>query len=159
VTSSLGKALPATVHELLDGRNLSARVGFTILLLTTSGEGWPQVAMLSVGEVLAADNRRLRLALWPGSGSASNLTRSGQATLMLVVGADTYYVRVGCRRLPDLALSHGPRACFDAEVRDVLVDVVPYATVTSGIDFRLNEPEEVLPAWREALTAMGALRS
>jgi hypothetical protein len=132
-------------------------VGFTILLLTTSGEGWPQVAMLSVGEVLAVDDRRVRLALWPGSGTTANLTRGGQATLMLVVGADTYYLRARSRRLPDLALPQGPRACFEAEVDDVLVDLVAYATVTSGIDFRLNEPEAVLPAWREAVSAMGAL--
>jgi hypothetical protein len=136
---------------------VAGRVGFTILLLTTSSEGWPQVAMLSVGEVLAMDHRRVRLALWPRSGSAANLSRSGQATLMMVVGADTYYVRVRSRPLPDLAPSRGPRACFEAEVEDVLVDVVGYATVTSGVDFRLNEPDQVLPAWRETLAALGAL--
>ena len=144
------------VRELLDGRDPAGRVGFTILLLTTSGEGWPQVAMLSVGEVLAVDERRVRLALWAGSGSTGNLAR-GRATLMLVVGPDTYYVRLRSRRLADLALSSGPRACFEAEVEDVLVDVVGYATVTSGVTFRLNEPEQVLPAWREAVAALGAL--
>jgi hypothetical protein len=131
-------------------------VGVTVLLLTTSTEDWPQVAMLSVGEVLAVDRRRLRLALWPGSGSTGNLARRGQATLMLVVGPDTYYVRVRSRRMPDLALSSGARACFETEVEEVLVDVVGYATVTSGISFQLNEPDRVLPAWREALAALGA---
>src|SRR5437879_1823536 len=63
---SIGRALPDVVRELLDGRDPAGRVGFTILLLTTSGEGWPQVAMLSVGEVLAVDERRVRLALWAG---------------------------------------------------------------------------------------------
>ena len=36
-------------------------------------------------------------------------------------------------------------------------NVVAYATVTSGIDFKLNEPEQVLPAWREAVTALGGV--
>ena len=136
---------------------MAGRVGFTILLLTTSGDGWPQVAMLSVGEVLAVDRRRVRLALWPGSGSTANLSASGQATLMLVVGPDSYYVRMRSRRLADLSLSGGPRACFEAEVEDVLMDVVDYATVTSGIGFTLKEPERVLPAWRETVTALRAL--
>jgi hypothetical protein len=113
--------------------------------------------MLSAGEVLAVDRHRVRLALWPGSGSTANLSRSALAALMLVVGEDVYYVRVRGRRLPDLALSLGPRACFEAEVEDVLLDVVSYATVTSGIEFRLNEPDQVLPGWREAVAAMGAL--
>ena len=76
---------------------------------------------------------------------------------MLVVGAETYYVRVRTRRLPDLALSHGVRACFETEVEDVLLDEVPYATVTSGIDFRLNDPGRALPAWEEAVGALGAI--
>ena len=134
---------------------MERRVGQTALLLTTSAEGWPQVAMLSVGEALAVDDRRLRLALWPGSGSTANLSRSKRATLMLVVGPDTYYVRARTRRLPDLALSRGTLACFECQVAEVLVDVVAYATVTSGIGFRLNQPEQVLPAWREALAAVG----
>src|SRR5207302_1905940 len=90
-------------------------------------------------------------------GSTANLSRSALAALMLVVGEDVYYVRVRGRRLPDLPLSHGPRACFEAEVEDVLLDVVSYATITSGIEFRLNEPDQVLPGWREAVAAMGAL--
>ena len=133
---------------------MAGRVGLTILLLTTSDEGWPQVAMLGVGEVLAVDDRRLRLALWVGSGSTANLSRRRQATIMLVVGAETYYVRLLARRLADLALSHGPRACFEAEVEEALVDVVAYATVTGGIGFRLNEPEAVLPAWEETVAAL-----
>jgi hypothetical protein len=145
------------VRDRLDGRDLAGRAGLTVLLLTISSEGWPQVAMLSVGEVLAVDRRRLRLALWPGSGSTTNLTGGGQATMMLVVGSDTYYCRVRSRRLPDLALSGGPRACFEVEVQEVLLDLVDYATVTSGIEFSLNEPERVLPAWREAVAALGAL--
>ena len=135
---------------------MAGRVGLTILLLTTSDEGWPQVAMLSVGEVLAVDDRRLRLALWVGSGSTANLSR-GRATVMLVVGAEAYYLRVRTRRLADLALSRGPRACFAAEVEDVLVDVVAYATVTTGIGFRLNQPEEVLPAWEETVAALAVV--
>ena len=145
------------VQEVLDGHDLAARAGLTILLLTTSAEGWPQVALLSVGEVLAVDRRRLRLALWPGSGSTANLSRGPQATLMLVVGAETYYVRARGRRLPDLALSHGARACFEADVEDVLVDVVAYAAVTSGVEFRLNDPEQVLQGWQEAVAALGAV--
>ena len=155
----MGDTLPEAVCELLDGRDPAGRMGVTVLLLTTSDEGWPQVAMLSVGEVLAVDRRHLRLALWPGSGSTGNLARGRLATLMLVLAPDTYYVRLRARQLADLSLSSGVRACFEGDVEDVLRDVVGYATVTSGIEFRLDEPERVLPVWREALAALAAATS
>lgn len=110
--------------------------------------------MLSAGEVLASGPERLRLALWPGSGSTENLTRGGQATLMLVVGEAAYYVRVRSRRLADLATPRGPRAAFEAAVEDVLEDVVAYATITSGIEFSLNDRPAVLAAWQEAIAAL-----
>src|SRR5438874_13193046 len=81
MTRSLGSELPDLVLQLLDGSQLAQREGLTFLLLTNDEENWPQVAMLSVGELVAIDSHSLRAALWLNSGSSRNLTRTGRATL------------------------------------------------------------------------------
>lgn len=157
MSRSLGASLPEEIFGLLDGRDLPAREGLTILLLTASAEGWPQVAMLSVGEVLATSRETLRLALWPGSGTTANLDRTTQATLMLVIEGEAVYVRAMTRRLPDLSLARGPRAAFESVVKEVLLDSVGYAAITSGIKFQLSDRDEVLPAWQDAIEALRKL--
>lgn len=154
MSRSIGKALPANLVDLLAGNDLTRREGLTLLLVTTAPDGWPHVAMLSAGEVLATGPGEVRLALWPGSGTTSNLAHSGRSLLMVVAGNASYYVRLAARRGGDLSLSHGPRAFFVATVDDVLEDVVGYAEITSGIVFRLKEPASVLATWTEAVAGM-----
>jgi hypothetical protein len=154
MSRSIGNALPGNLTDLLGGHDVALREGLTLLLVTTALDGWPHVAMLSAGEVLATDAREVRLALWPGSGTTANLAHSARSLLMIVAGNASYYVRLAARRGGDLSLSHGPRAFFVAVVEDVLEDVVGYAEITSGIEFRLKEPAAVLAAWTEAVAAM-----
>src|SRR5215207_8686012 len=78
---SVGQEIPDSIRPLFDGTDLEAREGLTILLLTTTEAGWPHLAMLSVGEIVAAGARELRLALWVNSTATTNLARTGQATL------------------------------------------------------------------------------
>ncbi len=154
MSRSLGPELPANLAGLLDGHDLARREGLTLLLVTTDPDGWPRVAMLSVGEVLATGPREVRLALWPGSATTANLAHSRRSLLMVVAGAAAYYIRLVARRGEDITLSRGPRAFFLARVEEVLEDVVGYAEITSGIGFRLKDPAQVLPAWAEAVTAL-----
>ncbi len=154
MTRSIGEALPGEIGDLLDGHALARREGLTILLITTAADGWPHVAMLSAGEVLATSARELRLALWPGSATTANLSRSRQGLLMLVTSGVTYYVRLTAHAGSELALASGPRAFFVADVAEVLQDVVGYAEITSAIGFRLKEPDKVVPMWEEAVGAM-----
>jgi hypothetical protein len=156
MSRSLGNTLPAALMPLLDGRDLSSREGLTVLALTVGAEGWPYVAMLSVGEVLAAGDREIRLAMWPGSTSTANLTRTGQATLMLVHEGVGYYLRLSAQRLADLTIGGAPRAFFRATIEEVLEDVVAYATITSGLTFRLVDRAKVLPGWEETVRALRA---
>jgi hypothetical protein len=154
MSRSIGKALPVNLMDLLAGHDLARREGLTLLLVTTALDGWPHVAMLSAGEVLATGPGEVRLALWPGGGTTGNLAHSGRSLLMIVAGAASYYVRLAARRGGDLSLGHGPRSFFIATVEEVLEDVVGYAEITSGIGFRLKEPALVLAAWTEAVAAM-----
>lgn len=154
MSRSVGNSIPDELVPLLDGRDLNGGEGLTFLLVTTAQDGWPHVAMLSVGEVLATTKREVRLALWPESGTTANLTDGRRALLVLIAGEASYHIRLAARRRDDLSLPGGGRAFFIATVEEVLKDVVGYADITSAIGFRLKEPDRVVPAWREAVAAM-----
>jgi hypothetical protein len=152
---SLGFALPAGIAKLLDGADLEGRQGLTFLLVTTDVDGWPHVAMLSVGEMLALDPHTLRVALWLASTTAHNLTRSERALVALVADGSGYNVRVRARRGADLDFgAEGRLASFVLRVDEVLEDVADYATLTSGVTFQLHRPDVVLPRWRRTLDAL-----
>ena len=156
MSRSVGNTIPEAIRPLLEGKNLESHVGLTFLLLTTGEDGWSYQAMLSVGEVLADGERNLRLALWPGSTTTSNLTRTGKGTLTLVHRGVGYSLRCSARRGADLYpdRSSGPLAFFEARVEDVLEDIVSYAILESGVTFRLPNPDEVLPRWRQTVAAL-----
>jgi hypothetical protein len=139
---------------LLDGHDLAAGVGETFLLLTQADTGWTHVAMLSVGEVLAISQAEIGLALWPRSNTTENLSRTATATLMITHGGAAYYLRLRADRQADLSVEGAPRAFFVARIEMVLEDTVGYATITSGLRFRLNDPEHVLEGWRQTVEAM-----
>src|SRR5437763_9795773 len=104
LTRSLGNQLPERLQHLLDGSDLAKREGLTFLLLTTDEASWPQVAMLSVGEIVAVDASTFRAALWLHSSTSKNLARVGRATLVMVDSGNGYYVRLNARRGSDLDL-------------------------------------------------------
>ena len=63
MAKSLGDRLPQTVLRAFDGNDLEAKVGPAHLLVTVDPDGSPRPCMLSAGEVLAPDDRRLRVLL------------------------------------------------------------------------------------------------
>ena len=149
-----GSELPADLASLLNGSHLAGRVGHTFLLVTTAQDGWPHVAMLSVGEVLAQAPREVRLALWPGSHTSANVGRTGRALLMAVVPPATYYVRLHCRPLGEIRAGEQPLAAFLGEVAEIQQDVVAYARVLDGIRFELADPERTVSNWQSTLAAL-----
>jgi hypothetical protein len=155
VSRRVGRELPPAIRQQLDGSDLERAAGLTVLLLTVDEAGWPRVAMLSAGEVLAVGPREIGLALWPDGTSTANLARAGRATLALVHSGAGWYVRCAARREVDLGLADGRRlAAFVLAVEEVLADVVPYAELTTGIEFQLAEPERTLAAWRAVVDAL-----
>ena len=150
MAASIGNELPAALRPLLDGSDPERWEGFTVSLLSMTADGWPQVALLSVGELLWMDPRHLRLALWPNSTATANLSRAGRATLALVHDNAAYYLRCRAQRLADLPADEtGSRlAGFELTVADVLKDAVGYATLTSGITFQLTDRQRHVARWR-----------
>lgn len=157
MTRSLGNRLPDNVRQLLDGTDLAEREGLTFLLLTNDEDNWPQVAMLSVGELVATDVDAIHAALWLHSGTSKDLTRSGQATLVVVTDGNGYYIRVKARRGTDLNLgAEGRFAYFVLGIEDVQEDSADYARLTSGVTFKLKSPEQVVPRWQQTVDALKA---
>jgi hypothetical protein len=150
----IGNTLPPTLHPLFAGDRIESHQGLTFLFLTTTPDGWPHLAMLSVGEVLAVGERVLRVALWRGSTASVNLAHSGRATLALVHEGAGYSIRCDARQGPDLPIENGRLAYFELSIEQVLEDVAPYAELTSGVTFRLKDPQDVLARWQGAIEAM-----
>jgi hypothetical protein len=149
--------LPPQVARLLDGADLQERVGLTFLLSTTDESGWPHMAMLSVGELVAIDSLTLRAALWLQSSTSTNLTRTERGLLSFVAEHKAYSVRITAVRGPDLELGeHGQLAQFTLQVQQVVEDAADYAELVSGVTFRLLQPEQVIPRWERTVAALRA---
>lgn len=153
---SLGTALPPLLQGLFDGRDLASKIGDTFLLTTTDAEGWPHVAMLSAGElVLAPSGDALNVGLWLHSTATKNLERDGRGLLTVVTDGAGFYLRLTAQRQADLDLgADGRLARFALHVVDVQEDRVNYATLTSGVTFRLHEPDGVVARWQRTVEAL-----
>jgi len=161
MSRDLGSELPGTLLSLLDGHDLPARLGKAILISTVDAQGWAHPALLSYGEFVAVDARRLRLALYASSGTSGNLRRCGRLTLCLIEEGMAYYVKARGMEQPTAALPLA-LARFEATVERVLVDqaredLEPAARITSGIEFDAGKPaSEQLLAWASILNALRA---
>jgi hypothetical protein len=156
--TSLGPRLPEKMQDPFAGIDLAAGIGETFLLLPVGEDGWPHMAMLSVGELLAADAGTLRAALWLHSTATRNLTREGRGLLALVQDGAGYYLRCQAVRGPDLDLGEDGRlAYFELKIQDVLEDAVSYAVLTSGMTFKLHQPDQVLRRWQRTVDALRAV--
>jgi hypothetical protein len=155
VTWLVDPVVPAALRAVLDDEDLSRGDGFTVQLMTVRGDGWPHLTLLSVGEVVVIDERRLRLALWPDSTSASNLAVRGQLTLSAVIAPTSYLVRASAHRVGEVVGSLAGRlAAFEAVVDEVAADAAPYATLVAGVRYRLTDPPATLPRWAETRRAL-----
>jgi hypothetical protein len=153
--TSLGSQLPDKLQSLFAGTDLASGIGETFLLLTTGEDGWPHMAMLSVGELLLGDPSTLRSALWLHSTATRNLTRERRGLLAVVQDGAGYYLRCQALRGADLDLGEDGRlAYFELKIQDVLEDAVNYAVLTSGMTFKLHNPDQVLARWQKTVDAL-----
>ena len=160
MSRAIGSRLPAPLRERLRGDDLAARVGVAVLILTTDAAGWPHPAMLSYGELVARDSRRVRLAVHRTSGTAENLRRRGRVTFCFIEPGMAYYVKavVGLseeplRGFPDLVR-------FEATVETVLADEAradsePGVVIVDGVRFSLGRPAAAaLRDWRRVVHSL-----
>lgn len=142
----------------LNGDDLGGTIGFTVLLLTTTPDGWPHQAMLSLGEIVIVDPATIRLGLWASSTATENLVSRRRAMLSFVANARSYSIRVRARLIENVVIEGaGRRACFVASVETVGIDMAPYATLESGVRYRLSAPSETLALWQRTRETLANL--
>lgn len=160
MSRALGDRLPDDLLALLDGRDLAARIGKAILITTVDAQGWPHPALLSYGEVVAVDRRRLRLATHRASGTSGNMRRGGKLTLCLLEAGMAYYLKGSVRADQDPMEGFPDFTRFEAVLEQVLVDqargdLEPGAHLTGGITFDLGESlAEVLERWQTVVDGL-----
>lgn len=137
----LEPVVPQGLRRELDD---DANEGFTLALLTVADGGWPHQALISIGEVVVLDDARLRLATWPTSMTTRNMSATGRCALVAVVDGAVVTVRLQLTARGTVA----DLTAFDARVVEVRSDTAPYATVETGIRFRLTDPGQALARWR-----------
>jgi len=152
----LGDTLPDDLVAALDGTGPAGKVGQAYLLVTSDEDGTPRPCMLSAGELLAVDGRRIRVALWAGSRTSANLARGNRALLCHVAPRTVVYVRGPVRVLdagPDLDLD-----CFELEVASVESDEHHGMPVTTGITFAVEGEDRaaVVETWERQLARLRA---
>lgn len=146
--------IPDGVVRYLDGAELLTKTQ-ALRLSTVDSDGWPHAALLSAGDVLVIPPRRIRIALFPQSGTAANLEREGRLTIALSLNGGICELRLRSHRLPHSS-ADVPPAFFEAEVETVRQHIAPYADVTGGITFSLHDPQAVLPRWHRQIAALRA---
>ncbi|WP_106769166.1 hypothetical protein [Paenibacillus faecalis] len=143
-----------SLYELLNGQDLDEKQHVAMMLLTVTEDHWPHTAMVSVGEVVALDQAKMRLSLWPGTVTTTNILRMGQAQLVAFHNGAAHYVRLSLTRLPELPQALHPRVRFAAEVTAVKEDVAKYADINSGVTITLKNPSDVIQRWKETLAEL-----
>jgi hypothetical protein len=160
MTRSVGRALPEPLWRILDGTDPEAHVGVTIALATPDPSGWPLIALLSTGEILAPGPRDVRIGLWASSTTTAALSASGRTTMSMVHDGAAWDVHLRCERAADIIVDGGGHlAAFRCAVEEVLEDRVGYAVLVDGIRYRLHRPEQVLPRWTVMLAGLARLEA
>ncbi len=156
MAKSLGDRLPETVLRAFDGHDLEAKVGPAHLLVTVDPDGSPRPCMLSAGELLAVDDRQLRVLLWAGTGTSRNLAGGGPVLLCYVEDAEVVYVKGDPHPLPRQAGGGFER--FEIQVRAVETDRHAGLPVTGGITFGVDggDRAKLARGWERQLAALRA---
>ncbi len=128
--------------------------GQCVILVTVDPDGQPRPCLLSVGEMLAIDDRTLRAVVWKDSTTTANLDRGRPMLLMVAAPPDVFHVRASPSRLPAAPMSSLAR--FQLAVSTVEVDAHAGMPVTHPMWFaaRPDLAATVLATWSEQLDAL-----
>ncbi|OAB40264.1 hypothetical protein [Paenibacillus antarcticus] len=142
--------LSLPLFEFFNGKNVSDKQHEALFLLSVDEEQWPHVAMISVGEIVAMNEAELRLSLWRNSVTTTNIIRTGQATIVVILGGIAYYIKLSVQEQSIL----DERQRFVATIASIREDVAKYADIISGVRIQLKEPQPVIQHWKETIEDM-----
>ena len=154
----LGQELPPRLLEHLSGRDLRGRFGRVIPAVTVDPAGFPHPALLSFGELVALDQRRIGLATYADSTTTANMRQRGRLTLLLVEPDGTYYIKGTVRERSGGLPAFPGLAHLEMRVEQILEDATREdlegeARIASGLRFEAGPQAAALLARSEALVA------
>ena len=157
MSTALGDRMPDPVMAAFDGERLEEKVGLGYLLVTCDPDGSPRPCMLSCGELLAPDDRRLRVALWSGTHTSENLSRGSACLFCYVEEGIVLYMRGSPRHLG--ALERHQVECFDIDISSVESDDHPGMPAAGTFRFTVTgqSVQSVVTEWQERLAALRTL--
>lgn len=159
MTEPRSRGIPPRVLSILNGADLEEKVGHTFLLTACGPDGWPHLALLSVGEVLAFDATNVGLVLHEGTGTARSLRGSGQGLLVVIADGRACRMRLRVPVERDRRVGDDPSALFFAQVEQVAEDSVDYAYLLHGIEFALTDPDATVATWQAKLATLREARA
>jgi hypothetical protein len=127
-----------------------------IELVVSTASGWPALAHLSIGELLLGSDGLLRMALWRDSRTCAALRGQQRGSLFFAGPDQLLEIRFYLLAEAELATAKALTGFLLAPVQ-VSDKRAPYATVTSGLRFRLRDAASVRAAWRAARNALAEL--
>jgi hypothetical protein len=139
-----------------DGADVEAKIGLAYLLVTADEDGTPRPCMLSAGEILARDDRHLRVALWPGTTTSQNLARGGRALFCYMAPGTVIYAK----GTPSV-LGRGPGSKlerFELTIDAVESDIHQGMPVKDTVLFEVTgmDTSKVVSDWQRQLQDLGS---
>lgn len=152
----LGEQLPPDILNAFDGDNIKEKIGLAYLLVTTDEDGTPRPCMLSAGEILAPDDRHLRVALWPGTTTSKNLARGSRVLFCYIAPGVVLYVKGQAAPLgpgPDSKLER-----FEITSEAVESDIHQGMPVKETVLFSIEDADttKIAAEWGHQLEALRA---
>lgn len=152
----MDKEIPSAILSFLDGNNLPSKPTTIIRLSTVNEEGWSHASLLSVGEVLALPNARIRFAIFPRASTTANLLRNGRVTMDIPFDKGVCEMRMRAKQL-NQEIEGVPLTFFEAQIESIRHLFSTYADVLSGEAFSLHEPQTVFERWDRQIAALRSL--
>jgi hypothetical protein len=152
----VGDQLPDDLYERLLGNDLEQHAEKVILLATIDEGGWPHLAMLSYFEVIAKDQRNLRLATYNNSGTTRNMRANGKATISIIDERTVYYIKSKVEEIARAMVLAPQNSKLHFRVEQVLADAAneefePGAYVASGVTYKSSGRVQQLQTARKIL--------
>jgi hypothetical protein len=152
----VGDVLPDDLYQRLLGNDLEQNAEKVILLATVDEGGWPHLAMLSYFEVIAKDQRNLRVATYNGSRTTRNMRANGKATLSIIDERTVYYVKGHVEEITRKMEWAPQNSKLQFRVEQVLADAAneefePGAYVATGVTYKNPGRTRQLQTAREIL--------
>jgi len=137
----LGNSLNDDLSRRLNGEHLEKYAEKVILLTTVDEQGRPHSAMLSYLEVVASDDRNIRMATYKDSSTTANMRRNGKATISIIDERVAYYIKGSVSELSKEMVCAPQNSKLNLRIEEVRADAAngefePGAYVSSGVTYQ-----------------------